>query len=182
LGALIDTLEMARITRFTVMSVLQAARASVLGLPKDSAYSWGLNKAIFFAAAKRGFKGGGGKSTGGKFETSEKSTKKPSGEDQDVFFLGSDKAFLDREASSKEKPLFTIGGETQTESDFKKQVAARFGSESNFEKAWNEAMEIVKGYDKGTLDSGSEFFDQVYKPRRDMLAQKWTETFTEKES
>jgi len=38
------------------MAVLQAARANVLGLPEDSAYSWGLDRAIFYAAAKRGFK------------------------------------------------------------------------------------------------------------------------------
>src|SRR5579875_2525433 len=43
--------------RFQVMSILQAARAEALGLPHDSALSWGLNRAIFYAAAKRGFKG-----------------------------------------------------------------------------------------------------------------------------
>ena len=45
-----------RVTRFVVMAVLQAARAQTLGLPHDSALSWGLNRAIFYAAAKRGFK------------------------------------------------------------------------------------------------------------------------------
>ena len=42
--------------RFQVMAVLQAARALVLGLPESQAKSWGLNRAIFYAAAKRGFK------------------------------------------------------------------------------------------------------------------------------
>jgi len=46
------------------MALLQAARAHVLGLPLESAYSWGLNKAIFYAAAKRGFKGDGGRGIG----------------------------------------------------------------------------------------------------------------------
>lgn len=47
--------------RFQVMATLQAARAFVLGMAIDSARSFGLNRAIFYAAAKRGFKGGGKK-------------------------------------------------------------------------------------------------------------------------
>ena len=50
--------------RFQVMTLLQAARAHVLGLPLESAYSWGLNRAIFIAAAKRGFKGGSASGSG----------------------------------------------------------------------------------------------------------------------
>lgn len=38
------------------MALLQAARAYVLGLPTELANSWGLNRAIFYAAAKRGFR------------------------------------------------------------------------------------------------------------------------------
>ena len=37
------------------MATLQAARAYVLGMDLASAKSWGLNRAIFYAAAKRGF-------------------------------------------------------------------------------------------------------------------------------
>ena len=44
--------------RFQVMALLQAARAKALGYPLDEAESFGLNRAIFYAAAKRGFKGG----------------------------------------------------------------------------------------------------------------------------
>lgn len=47
---------MGPIGRFQVMAVLQAARAHLLGLPIESAKSFGLNRAIFYAAAKRGFK------------------------------------------------------------------------------------------------------------------------------
>src|SRR6266516_4110898 len=46
--------------RFQVMALLQAARATALGYPLDEAESFGLNRAIFYAAAKRGFKGGTG--------------------------------------------------------------------------------------------------------------------------
>ena len=44
------------IGRFQVMAMLQAARAYRLGLPLESSLSWGLNRAIFYAAAKRGFR------------------------------------------------------------------------------------------------------------------------------
>jgi hypothetical protein len=39
------------------MAILQACRAEVLGLDHDSALSWGPNRAIFYAAAKRGLRG-----------------------------------------------------------------------------------------------------------------------------
>ena len=161
------------------MGLLEAARASVLGLPKDSAFSWGLNRAIFFAAAKRGFKSGGGSpSSLRKFEVGAKESEKTS-KDQGMYYLGDDKAYVDKEASSKDRPLFTIGGETQTEESFMKQIASRFGGKSNFEKAWNEALKIVEEYDEKTLKSGREFYENVYKPRRDVLAKKWTEAFAE---
>jgi hypothetical protein len=38
------------------MATLQAARAYVLGYSLEEAKSFGLNRAIFYAAAKRGFK------------------------------------------------------------------------------------------------------------------------------
>src|SRR5689334_20610316 len=42
------------ISRFHVMAVLQAARAIALGLDPDESKSWGLNRALFYAAAKKG--------------------------------------------------------------------------------------------------------------------------------
>jgi hypothetical protein len=44
-----------------------------------------------------------------------------------------------------------------------------------FEEAWEEALEIVGGFDKETLLSQRGFYENVYKPRRDALAKKWTE-------
>ncbi len=73
-----------KVGRFQVMSLLQAARAYVLGLPLESAHSWGLNRAIFIAAAKRGFKGGGG----GRGTASGVGSKRAA-----TYFLGDDMAF-----------------------------------------------------------------------------------------
>lgn len=148
--------------RFQIMALLQAARAYTLGLPLESAYSWGLNRAIFIAAAKRGFKG---KAAGGGREGRGAKTSKG----EAVYKLGDDMAY---EAKKKGVLLFTIGGEVQTKEDFDRQVKARFGG--TFDEAWRQALGYVGSFDKSTLLSADEFFGQVYRPVRDELAAKWT--------
>lgn len=155
-----------RITRFTVMATLQAARARRLGLSQESAYSWGLNRAIFYAAAKRGFGGTRSRAAGGESATGPAA--------QNLYSLGNDEAYRDPNSTEL---LFTIGGETQTEEKFRKQVAVRFGSEANFERAWKEAIATVEGFDEEVLRSGGQFYSQVYRPRRDALVAKWSEEF-----
>ena len=150
--------------RFQIMALLQAARAHVLGLPLESSYSWGLNRAIFIAAAKRGFKGASssGDSKGGRGSKTSKRA--------DVYYLGDDMAYKEE----KDGVLrFTFGGEVQTKEAFDKQVRSHFGSA--FPAAWKEAMEYVKSFDRETLLSADGFFASVYRPKRDELADKWTE-------
>jgi hypothetical protein len=145
--------------RFQVMSTLQAARASILGLPLESACSWGLNRAIFYAAAKRGFKGEGPISEG-------RRGGKPA---PDTYYLGDDMAYKSEEPG----PLrFTIGGKTQTKADFERQVESRFGGK--FKEAWDEALDYVGHFDRATLLSGNEFFSSVYRPKRDFFAERWS--------
>jgi hypothetical protein len=147
------------------MTVLQAARAYVLGLPLESAYSWGLDRAIFIAAAKRGFKGrsSGGEGAGG---ARAGKTSKEAG----VYYLGDDMAYKDK----KDGVLhFTIGGKVQTKEEFEKRVKSRFGG--SFPAAWKEALAYVKEFDKETLLSADGFFREVYRPKRDEFAQLWTE-------
>ncbi len=109
-------------------------------MPEDSAYSWGLNRSIFYAAAKRGFKGK--PSTQGFHGKSSKEKESAQPENKE-YFLGNEKAFLD-EKSTKNNPLFEIGGEVQSPKDFEKQIVSRFGNETNFRRAWDEALKIVK--------------------------------------
>jgi hypothetical protein len=156
------------ISRFIVMAILQAARARKLGLPKNSAYSWGLNRAIFIAAAKQGFKGG----AGGAGEGSGKEGASAVSGSREPYRLGDDVAYRDTRRSDL---YFTIGDETQTEEDFERQIERRFGDPKKFARAWHEAEEIVASADRATLESGREFYARVYKPRRDVLRQKWTE-------
>lgn len=62
--------------RFQTMAMLQAARAEALGLSHDSALSFGLNRSIFYAAAKRGFRGTKMKERPHKEVTQDESKKK----------------------------------------------------------------------------------------------------------
>ena len=154
-----------RITRFTVMATLQAARARQLGLSEASAFSWGLNRAIFYAAAKRGFQ-----PTTGVPRSAEAASRAEA-----TYRLGDDFAYRD---PTREGLYFTIGGATQTEEGFQRQVAVRFGSERNFRRAWKEAQETVAQFEEEVLRSGRQFYSVVYRPRRDALVAKWTEEFS----
>jgi hypothetical protein len=146
------------------MAILQAARAKELGLPERRAKSWGLNRAIFYAAAKRGFKHlapspqGRGHVAKGRAVKSEK-----------TFLLGNEMAYVTKKSN---RIYFTIGGKPQTETDFKRQIEERF--EKHFDEAWKESLAIVHLYPKDVLLSQNRFFSEVYRPRRDELATKWT--------
>ncbi|MEO0115609.1 MAG: hypothetical protein ABIK93_09095 [candidate division WOR-3 bacterium] len=158
--------------RFQVMATLQAARAFVLGLPIASAKSWGLNRAIFYAAAKKGFfkpKPGPPKPPEFKIPLPEAKLTKIR-QSFGVTYLGDEMAYS---IELDGKIMFTIGSEIQTPEAFEKNIEARFGK--FFSKAFKEAVEICKSYDKGVLQCQRYFYETVYKPRRDELAQKWTE-------
>lgn len=142
------------------MATLQAARARVLGLSLAGARSWGLNRAIYYAAAKRGFKG-----EPGRIPKVPKGARKVR-----EFLLGDDKAFAVRIGG---ETVFTIGGEIQRPEDFRRQIEQRFGL--TFRQAWDEALQIVSRYPKGVLESQNQFYMQVYRPRRDELAERWNE-------
>jgi len=70
------------------------------------------------------------------------------------------------------RTLFTIGGKVQSEADFKRQVASRFGEK--FSAAWRDALDLLGNYDRDTLLSQSAFYKEVYKPNRDSLVEKWS--------
>ncbi len=149
--------------RFQVMAVLQAARAFVLGFPETLAKSWGLNRAIFYAAAKQGFKS--------KQQPPRRVCDiraRPVTETPESHHIGDEIAFKDPEGSE----YFTIGGKVQTVQEFTRQIEARFGD--TFAPAWAEALALVRQFDQKILTSQLGFFSQVYKPHRDTLAAKWT--------
>ena len=157
-----------KIGRFQVMAILQAARAKQLGLPLIEAKSWGLNRAIFYAAAKRGFKG---KIVSSRCaEISKQTTEKK----RATYFLGNEMAYRSKTGGQL---YFKIGESTQTESNYQYQIMKRFVGAYSI--AWREALQIVRQYPKEVLLSQNGFFQKVYKPRRDELAAKWTEMVSE---
>jgi len=145
------------------MAILQAARATELGLSNAQAKSWGLNRAIFYAAAKKGFKKTPPRSR-------EEISSKPVEKKKDRYFLGNEMAYA---AKKGNRTYFIIGGKLQTESEFEKQIVRRFGV--IFKDAWEESLKIIQEYPKDVLLSHNRFFQQVYRPRRDELASKWSE-------
>jgi hypothetical protein len=157
-----------RVTRFVVMAVLQAARAESLGLPHASALSWGLNRAIFYAAAKQGFRGA--PKNGGEASTSSTGAPLP-----EIYRLGHDEAYR---APNGPNPTFLIGGEIQTVEKFDQQVISRFGTKENFRAAWDEATRIIEAVGRTTLESPELFYSEVYKPRRDELSDSWTQNYS----
>ena len=155
--------------RFQVMALLQAARAKALGYPLDEAESFGLNRAIFYAAAKRGFKGGTSSKQPGEQqslrETPGRSVSKTIQQDA----LGDEVAYY-VEVDGKKR--YVMGEEILEPDDFSRQVAQRFGQA--FPQAWEQALQIVEQTDRATLESRRKFYEEVYKPRRDELAKAWS--------
>ncbi len=151
--------------RFQVMATLQAARAKALGLALPSAKSWGLNRAIWYAAAKRRLTS---TAAPAKAEKPDK-TKKPQ-VDAEEFWLGSDKAYR---VAGRGRRQFTIGGRVQTPEDFERQIVRRFAG--TFRQAWGEASKIIAAYPKEVLESQEAFYSTVYRPRRDKLAKQWND-------
>lgn len=139
------------IGRFQVMALLQAARYYVLRGDLNSAKSFGLNRAIFYAWAKRrgvavGGSGGRGAASAGRAEEVEER-------------VGGEVAFR------SPRGWFSIGGQAQRPVDFDRQVAARFGGE--FEKYWRAALKYLRNFPREVLESQREFYENIYLPVRD---------------
>jgi hypothetical protein len=156
------------ITRFQVMAVLQAARARTFGLKAKEAKSWGLNRALFYAAAKRSWQKA--KLVGAKrpiISEYENSVKRH----DPIYVLGGEKAFRVRNLTDGLR--FKFGDEVQTPTEFDRQIKEKFGG--NWKTVWTEAEKIIKSVDRRDLDIQSRFFNSVYKPRRDDLSMRWSE-------
>ena len=156
-----------RVTRFVVMAMLQAARAKTLGLPEESAFSWGLNRAIFIAAAKAGFRGGG--STEG--PSSAGATAPPK---RETYRLGDDEAF--RDPKSKQL-VFTIGEKDQTLAEFERAVTSPGSERRRISEPRGTKHFARSGSTTGRRSESRErFYSEVYKPRRDDLSDTWTQS------
>lgn len=149
-----------KIGRFQIMALLQAARYYLLMKDFEKALSFGLNRAIFYAWAKRTLKTG--LSGAKKLKTTQEmpKEKKKIGEEK-VFFLGNEGAYL------SEHGWFKIGDQEQKPSDFEREVINKIAEVMPFEEAWKIAIDYLKKFNKETLLDQRKFFEEVYKPVRD---------------
>ncbi|MCD6341648.1 MAG: hypothetical protein J7L83_02190, partial [Thaumarchaeota archaeon] len=137
--------------RFQVMGLLQAARYYVLKGDLDLAKSFGLNRAVFYAwAKKRGV-----------------SVRRPArrGAGRVVEREEVEEKIGDEVAFRSPRGWFIIGGQMQRPTDFDRQIAARFGDQ--FKRYWDSALEYLKSFPREVLERQREFYENVYLPVRD---------------
>jgi len=144
------------IGRFQVMALMQAARYYVLGGDVEQAKSFGLNRAIFYAWAKK--RGVG--------QRKPLSKPLPSGE-QKISEL--EEVVGDEVVYRVPGGWYTIGGQEQTPRDFDRQIVQRFGGQKTFQKYWEAALRYIQRFPLETIKSQREFYEKIYLPVRDNI-------------
>lgn len=145
----------ASIGRFQVMALLQAARYYLIKGDLERAKSFGLNRAIFYAWAKR--------------SRGRVSVKRASGASapsipiraREVEYLGDEGAYVN------DQGFFVIGDDVQRPEDYDREVAAKINRVVPYEEAWNVALNYLSSFPREVLLDQRKFFDQVYLPVRD---------------
>jgi len=146
-----------KINRFQVMALLQAARYYILTGDLEKAKSFGLNRAIFYAWAKRY----------GKFVPVERPARlkgevmKVQHEGRMIVYVGNEGAL------TSSKGWFMIGGKEQLPEDYDRQVAQAINDVISYERAWEVAVKYVRSFSKSVLLDQQRFYEKVYKPVRD---------------
>ncbi|UNQ74360.1 hypothetical protein [Infirmifilum sp. NZ] len=146
----------ARLGRFQVMALLQAARYFLLTGDREKAFSFGLNRAIFYAWAKRR-----GVPVAASRERVSRGAEVTREGGRGVVYVGDEQAFV------SDNGWFTMGGEEQRPEDFEREVARRIEAVMPFEEAWKLALDYVSSFDRRVLLSQREFYEKVYLPVRD---------------
>ena len=139
-----------------MMALLQAARYFVLTGDRERAFSFGLNRAIFYAWAKRR-----GVPAAASRPRAAPAASEQGEEERSVVYVG------DEQAHVSPRGWFTMGGVEQRPEDFKREVVRRIEEVMPFEEAWRLAVEYVSSFDKRVLLSQREFYEKVYLPVRD---------------
>ena len=84
--------------------------------------------------------------------------------------VGDEEAFY---VTHNGRKYFVMGEDMLDEHDFTKQIASRVGD--RFDNAWKEALALIEHTDREVLESQRQFYEQIYKPRRDELSKKWSQ-------
>jgi len=145
-----------KIGRFQVMGLLQAARYYLIKGDLERAKSFGLNRAIFYAWAKRYardrlIQSGRGRGPAGMQTV-----------DLRVERIGNETAYL------SPRGWFMIGGSEQSSRDYDRQIAKRIEAAAvSYEDAWATAIRYLKSFPKDALIDQQRFYKEVYRPVRD---------------
>lgn len=154
---------LAKLGRFQVMALLQAARYYILTNDLEKAKSFGLNRAIFYAWAKhRGI----GKVPSRKKIEIGKEIAQLKQKEETLIYIGNEGAYLSKNG------WFKIGNEEQKPMDYDRQIVLKIESIIPYEEAWNAAIKYLKKFPKNTLLNQQIFFNEIYKPIRDSFIEK----------
>jgi hypothetical protein len=173
----LKTEQRAQLSEFYIHAVLQAARAHSLGLDTDSAKSWGLNRAIFYEAAKKGYFGYRARKPDDLQKSSSLSgtgqgSRFRKGKNFGVLYeVGNEKAYAVQEPYTG-GVRFVIGGKVQKPETFDRLISKKF---PNWDLVWAEAKELMSQASPHILKSAHRFHKDIYKARREDLAQKWSQ-------
>ncbi|MEM0217641.1 MAG: hypothetical protein QXM73_02670 [Candidatus Nezhaarchaeales archaeon] len=151
-----ETGERGRIGRFQVMGLLQAARYYLLTGNLEKAKSFGLNRAIFYAWAKRHAKEVSPKRMTKIVRRTSEDTR-----EEKAIQVGDELAFV------SDRGWFIIGGQEQRPEDYDRQIAQNINTVVAYEKAWQAALEYLKCFKREVLLDQQKFFKEVYEPVRD---------------
>ena len=145
-----------KLGRFQVMGLLQAARYYLIKGDVERAKSFGLNRAIFYAWAKRYARD---RLTGGR---RARAAAKTHIGDLRVEQIGNETAYL------SPRGWFMIGGSEQSAKDYDQQIAKRIEAAAvPYEDAWAAAIRYLKSFPRDVLVDQQRFYKEAYKPVRD---------------
>ena len=151
----------ARVGRFEVMALLQAARYYLLTGDLAKAKSFGLNRAIFYAWAKyygpHGRRGGYAASRIASFGRSEKK------------FV---KVFGTEEVPVSDRGWFEMGGKEQLPEDFDRVVRSKLEAVAPWEVLWSKTLEYLRKFPVSVLKDPQKFYKYVYEPVRDRFVER----------
>ena len=155
----------ARIGRFPVMALLQAARYYVLNRDLDKAKSFGLNRAIFYAWAKYY---GPARSAARRLASAGAAYARRYGAREARSYRLERVPGMREEAPVSPDGWYVMGGIEQRPEDFDRHVARRFEEAGiPFEEAWRAAVEYVSRFPPSVLRDPRLFYERVYLPVRD---------------
>ena len=162
-----------KIGRFQVMALLQAARYYLLYGDPEKAKSFGLNRAIFYAWAKRRGRGYGyasmnaarGEFSGQRMEGKERK--------ESLAEVAGEEAYV------SPRGFFIIGDKEQLPEDYDKSVAERIEEKLPYDVAWEAALKYLSKFPEEYLKDPSAFFQKIYEPVRDKFDEIVSEKFIE---